>query len=153
MLFASALDDPYDCVLGLDIGGIADVDLREALGDLRYVVPLARSTGPISKSALGTPAREDSFRPRNCVCWRNPSKECFMPFDGSSGYNSWENPWRSLCCSCMRPIVASEQMQTINVGYDPAHQVHQVNGAYHAACARPYLSLLKAFEAATGASR
>jgi hypothetical protein len=44
-------------------------------------------------------------------------------------------------------------MQTINVGYDPAHQVHQVNGAYHAACARPYLSLLRAFEAVIGTSR
>jgi len=37
--------DPYDCVLGLDIGGIADVDLRKAPGDLRYLVPLARPTG------------------------------------------------------------------------------------------------------------
>ncbi len=76
-----------------------------------------------------------------------------MPFDGNPGYNSWENPWRSLCRSCMRPIAASEQMQTIDVGYDGVHQVHQINGAYHAACARPYLSLLRAFETAMGVSR
>jgi len=76
-----------------------------------------------------------------------------MPFDGNRGYSSWDNPRRSLCRSCRRPIAASDQMQTINVGYDPAHQVHQVNGAYHAACARPYLSLLRAFEAVISTSR
>jgi hypothetical protein len=68
-----------------------------------------------------------------------------MPFDGSSGGERWnpEPTWRQ-CRSCKRPIAAHEPFEHVQFETTAPHRLHEANGTYHAACAKPILSLARA---------
>lgn len=76
-----------------------------------------------------------------------------MPFDGSHARPQQEDDPLRCCRSCKQPIFAGEQAEYLHFERDGLHAVHQVNGAYHAACARPFLSLVRALEAARVSGR
>jgi hypothetical protein len=46
----------------------------------------------------------------------------------------------------MQPITAHDAVEFVQVDYREPHKLHHVSGTYHAACAKPILSLLRALE-------
>ncbi len=58
----------------------------------------------------------------------------------SNGYWGGEGP---SCMSCRRLINANEPTQELRFGHE--HRLHGMNGIYHVECAKPYLSLMRAF--------
>lgn len=58
-------------------------------------------------------------------------------------------PWEGgrLCRSCHRPIAANEATEELRFDADCAHKLHELNGSYHADCAKPLLSVKRAFDA------
>jgi hypothetical protein len=66
-----------------------------------------------------------------------------MPFDPMPR-EFWErNVW---CKSCRQPIGDHEPTETLSFGPDPEHRLEELNGVYHALCARPYLSVKRALD-------
>ena len=66
-----------------------------------------------------------------------------MPFDCCPDY-SWPNA--PTCPSCKRPIAAHEAVEHIRFDPDPVNRLEEMNGAYHADCAKPLLSVVRALE-------
>ena len=66
-----------------------------------------------------------------------------MPFDCCPDYN---RPSERTCPSCKRPIAVHEPVAHIRFDPDPVHRLEEMNGAYHADCAKPYLSIARALE-------
>ena len=70
-----------------------------------------------------------------------------MPFDslpgGFWGPDGPDGPW---CKSCKRPIAPDEPVEDLRFEYDPGHKLDELNGAYHAECARPFLSVKRALD-------
>jgi hypothetical protein len=77
-----------------------------------------------------------------------------MPFDGYTGANRWsaEPSWRQ-CRSCRRPIAAHEPFSQVQFGHAAPHSLRKASGIYHAACAKPILSLTVALETLSGFTR
>lgn len=59
-----------------------------------------------------------------------------MAFDATPGGDP-RGPW---CKSCKQPIEAGEPVETVNFDND----THDVNGVYHQACSRPFVSIMRA---------
>jgi hypothetical protein len=57
------------------------------------------------------------------------------------------DPWWQRCQSCKRPITARQKVEKIQIPHDPVHGADTVNGTYHAECAKPFLSLVRALDA------
>jgi hypothetical protein len=76
-----------------------------------------------------------------------------MPFDGCSPREPWREPWQRQCRSCMRPITAYDAVEVVQLDHGGLHSLHHVGGTYHAACARPILSLLRALETVRSLAR
>ena len=68
-----------------------------------------------------------------------------MPFDSFPERDFvGGDPWWQQCKSCKRPIAANEPVEHIKLDPDASHRAQEVNGIYHADCARPFLSLVRA---------
>jgi hypothetical protein len=57
------------------------------------------------------------------------------------------------CRSCNRPITAGQNVERLCFDDDPIHGVHEANGIYHTACAKPILALMRAMETARSVVR
>lgn len=68
-----------------------------------------------------------------------------MPFDSLSRGDRWGDPWAPVCKSCQQPIGAGEPVETMKFDAGNAHQLEQLNGDYHADCAKPFMSLARAY--------
>ena len=57
-------------------------------------------------------------------------------------------PWGSgrLCRSCKSPIGADEPVEELRFESGSEHKLDEMNGAYHARCAQPYLSIKHALD-------
>lgn len=64
-----------------------------------------------------------------------------MPFDSMPQGKPWGEPWMPQCPSCRRPIGKNEPTENVRFESDPQHKLEELNGVYHAACAKPYLSM------------
>jgi len=58
-------------------------------------------------------------------------------------------PWGEgpLCRSCRQPIDPAEPIERLNFDNQREHRLEALNGAYHARCAKPYLSVKRALDA------
>lgn len=73
-----------------------------------------------------------------------------MPFDSFPERNpDGGDPWWQQCQSCKQPIAANEPVEHIRLTHDPVHGSDKINGTYHAECARPFLSLVRALNSLT----
>ncbi len=68
-----------------------------------------------------------------------------MPFDSfpERDFNGGE-PWWQQCKSCKRAIAAHEPVEQLRFDPDPIHRLDEMNGTYHAACAKPFVSIIRA---------
>jgi hypothetical protein len=57
----------------------------------------------------------------------------------------WDEP--AACKSCKRPILSEHATEQLELPFDTQHKLHEMNGIYHAECARPYLSIALALAA------
>lgn len=57
-------------------------------------------------------------------------------------------PWGEgrVCRSCKLPIGPAEPAEELRFEDDSEHKLSEMNGAYHAVCARPYLSIKRALD-------
>ena len=55
-------------------------------------------------------------------------------------------PEQPPCAGCKAPIQHGEKTTEINLAVDPEHGLHELNGSYHEHCARPLVSVLRAYE-------
>ncbi len=62
-----------------------------------------------------------------------------MAFDATHG----GEPHGRMCRSCRHPIAPGEASETISFDNDPDRKLNDLNGLYHARCARPFLSLAR----------
>ncbi len=68
-----------------------------------------------------------------------------MPFDSFPERDlGGGEPWWQRCKSCKRPIAANEPVEHIRFEPDAVDNVDEINGTYHAECARPFLSVVRA---------
>ncbi len=51
------------------------------------------------------------------------------------------DPWGPICRSCRQPIAKGSAMETIRFENDPERKLEEMNGPYHATCARPFKSM------------
>ena len=58
-------------------------------------------------------------------------------------------PWdgRRMCRSCKSPIDPAEPVEELHFNDDAGHRLEELNGPYHAHCARPFLSIKRALDA------
>lgn len=68
-----------------------------------------------------------------------------MLFDSTPQGGSWE-PLGPLCKSCRRPIALDAKTEQLRFDRDTEHKLHEMNGTYHAECARPFLSIKRALD-------
>ena len=64
---------------------------------------------------------------------------------------SWDEP--RACKSCKRPILSEHATERVEMPFDGEHRLHELNGAYHSECAKPYLSLMRALALTRGPFR
>jgi hypothetical protein len=69
-----------------------------------------------------------------------------MPFDARPMREPPGDPWWQLCRSCEQPIAFGESAEKLMFADDQVHKLQRLNGIYHAACAKPILSLLRVLE-------
>ena len=153
MFFASALDDPYDCVLGLDIGGIADVDLQGSLR--RFTLRCAART--INRSHFKISIRHP------CPRRQFPSAKLRLLAQSEQGmFHAFRRKLRiQFVGKSLAKLVllmhAADRRKRANA--DDQRRLRSRPSGSPGQWRLPrrlcpaYLSLLKAFEAATGASR
>jgi hypothetical protein len=57
-------------------------------------------------------------------------------------------PWDEgrTCRSCKLPIGPADPVEELRFEDHGEHKLAQMNGAYHASCARPYLSIKRALD-------
>jgi len=67
-----------------------------------------------------------------------------MFLDEKSPGEPWENG--RTCRSCRSPIAPGEPVEELRFESDSEHRLEELNGAYHAQCARPFLSIKRAFD-------
>lgn len=72
-----------------------------------------------------------------------------MFFDPGPTGNPWGEPWHPECKSCRKVIGPDEATEQLNFERDEEHRLDEMNGTYHAECARPYLSIKRALDALT----
>jgi hypothetical protein len=53
------------------------------------------------------------------------------------------DPWGPMCRSCKRPIDKGQPMENIRFEVDPDGKLEDLNGPYHAVCARPFQSMAR----------
>jgi hypothetical protein len=70
-----------------------------------------------------------------------------MPFDSMPQGDPWGDPWARICQSCKNPIGRNEPVEELTFAPDEKHRLEALNGPYHAACAKPYLSIKRALDA------
>lgn len=68
----------------------------------------------------------------------------FLDLTGHGGFPG-DRP-DPTCPSCKRPIATSDATENLRFEADPVHRLEEMNGLYHAACAKPFLSLQRAME-------
>lgn len=61
----------------------------------------------------------------------------------SDGY--WDSG--PCCTSCKALILPEHKTEDVRFEHDSVHRLHEMNGLYHAECAKPYLSLARALGA------
>lgn len=69
-----------------------------------------------------------------------------MPFDSMPQGMPWGEPWAPTCKSCRQPIAHGHHSEELRFTPDPEHRLEELNGTYHAECARPYLSIRHALD-------
>jgi len=72
-----------------------------------------------------------------------------MFFDPGPMGNPWGEPWHPECKSCRGVIGPDEATEQLHFDRDEEHRLDEMNGTYHAECARPYLSIKRALDALT----
>ena len=65
-----------------------------------------------------------------------------MPFDSMPQGTPWHLGPR--CRGCKQPIAADDPIENVRFEFDPEGKLQEMNGEYHAACARPLLGLARA---------
>jgi hypothetical protein len=55
-------------------------------------------------------------------------------------------PWKPSCKSCHGPIGANDSVEHIKFEVPSDHRLQDLNGTYHAECARPILSVKRAYD-------
>lgn len=55
-------------------------------------------------------------------------------------------PWTPICHSCRGPLRSGEPVERIEFTDDGEHSLREMNGTYHAACAKPILSVKRAYD-------
>ena len=66
-----------------------------------------------------------------------------MPFD-SMPHQHWNaSAW---CQSCKRPISPGEPVEHLRFENHFEHRLEDLNGPYHAECARPFMSIKRALD-------
>lgn len=48
------------------------------------------------------------------------------------------------CTSCKGLLLPDHLTEEVRFEHDPVHRLHEMNGVYHAECAKPFLSLARA---------
>ena len=51
------------------------------------------------------------------------------------------DPWERICQVCKWPIGRDEPVEVLKFDPGSEHRLEEMNVAYHAACAKPYLSI------------
>lgn len=69
-----------------------------------------------------------------------------MPFDSMPQGEPWGEPLTPVCKSCRQPIASHHRREELRFEADPEHRLEELNGAYHAECARPLLSVQRALD-------
>ena len=67
-------------------------------------------------------------------------------FLDTSQHGGGGEPWTPTCQSCRGIIAPGQKVEEIHFATDDAHQLHDMNGTYHAECARPILSVKRAYD-------
>lgn len=70
-----------------------------------------------------------------------------MPFDSLPPHH-WDRG-EDLCKRCQLPIAAHEATEEIRFDPDPEHRLDEMNGLYHAECAKPYVTVKRALDMLT----
>lgn len=73
-----------------------------------------------------------------------------MPFDPLPREYWDQGAW---CKSCKLPIATDEPIETLEFDPCPEHKLEELNGTYHALCARPLLSVKRALDMLSRFSR
>lgn len=62
---------------------------------------------------------------------------------------AYGEPWdgQRLCRSCKAPIDPAEPAEELRFENHSGHRLEELNGAYHARCAQPFLSIKRALDA------
>lgn len=66
-----------------------------------------------------------------------------MFFDASEPGPFWERQGPT-CKSCRSPIGCDEPTENLSFAADPEYKLEELNGVYHAACAKPLLTVARA---------
>ena len=61
-------------------------------------------------------------------------------------------PWTPTCRSCRGLLLPSDPVERIEFQQGDEHNLHDMNGIYHAACAKPILSVKRAYDMLSGFS-
>jgi hypothetical protein len=112
--------------------------------------------GPHPTIHGGTANSSRHLRNRNqlprpcCAKTARPNEEADMFFDSSCGGGpSGDGSSRPQCPCCKLPITPDDMIARVQLERDDASGVHQINGTYHAQCARPYLSMVRTLASIT----
>lgn len=68
-----------------------------------------------------------------------------MFMDATSPGRPGGEPWTPSCRSCHEPLKPGDAVERIEFPHDE-HGLHDMNGMYHAACAKPILSVKHAYD-------
>ena len=70
-----------------------------------------------------------------------------MPFDSfpRRDFGGGE-PVGRLCPCCRQPIRFYQPVEQLEFAHGTGHGLHEMNGTYHAECAKPYLSVARALD-------
>ena len=66
-------------------------------------------------------------------------------FDPSPQSGPWE-PSGPSCKGCRRPILHDQPRELLRFAAHPEHDLEDMNGLYHAECAKPLLSIKRALD-------
>jgi hypothetical protein len=69
-----------------------------------------------------------------------------MFLDTSTPGGPGGEPWTPTCRSCRAPLAPDDNVERIEFAANDNHQLADMNGLYHEACARPILSVKRAYD-------
>ena len=69
-----------------------------------------------------------------------------MFMDIPAGGEGNHEPILPRCCSCKQPIALDEPHEVLTFPAGGEHRLEELNGPYHAACARPFAGLQQALD-------